>query len=80
MRASRAVGLDEVPLQAVRECFPVIGPHLLKLVNLSIVTKVFHDSWKTACIVPIPKSRDPAVPSDYRPISLLSVLSKILEK
>ena len=80
MSASRAVGLDEVPLQAVRECFSVIGPHLLKLINLSLATKVFPDKWKTACVVPIPKSGDPAVPSNNRPISLLSVLSKILEK
>ena len=80
MRASRAVGLDEVPLQAVRECFPVIGPHLLKLVNLSLATKEFPDCWKIACVVPIPKSSKPVAPSDYRPISLLSVLSKILEK
>ena len=80
MSASRAVGLDEVPLEAVRQCFAVIGPHLLRLINLSLRTKVFPDSWKTACIVPILKAGDPSVPSNNRPISLLSVLSKILEK
>ena len=80
MSASRAVGLDEILLQAVRQCFPVIGPHLLRLINLSLTTKVFPDVWKTACVVPIPKSGDPTVPSNNRPISLLSVLSKILEK
>ena len=80
LSASRAVGLDGVPLIAVRECFSVVGPHLLKLVNLSLKTKVFPDDWKTACVVPIPKTGDPSVPSNNRPISLLSVLSKILEK
>ena len=80
MSASRAVGLDEVPLFAVRECFAVVGPHLLRLVNLSLKMKVFPRQWKTACIVPIPKTGDPQIPSNNRPISLLSALSKILEK
>ena len=80
MSASRAVGLDGVPLFAVRKCFPVIAPYLLRLINLSLSTKVFPDCWKTASIVPILKSGDPTVPSNNRPISLLSVLSKILEK
>ena len=80
MSASRAVGLDGVPLFAVRRCFPVVGPHLLRLVNLSVMTGVFPECWKTACVVPIPKSGDLSEPSNHRPISLLSVLSKILEK
>ena len=65
---------------AVRKCFPVLGLHILKLINLSFRCKVFPDSWKVALVVPIPKSGDPAIPSNNRPISLLSVLSKILEK
>ena len=80
MSASRSVGLDGVPIFAVRKCFPVIASHLLHLINLSLSTKVFPNRWKTACILPIPKSGDPTVPSNNRPISLLSVLSKILEK
>ena len=80
MSASRAVGLDGVPLFAVRRCFPVVGPHLLRLVNLSMLTGVFPECWKSACVVPIPKSGDLTKPSNHRPISLLSVLSKILEK
>ena len=80
MSASRAVGLDGVPLFAVRRCFPVVGPHLLRLINLPMMTGVFPECWKSACIVPIPKSGDLTKPSNRRPISLLSVLSKVLEK
>ena len=80
MSASRAVGPDGVPLFAVRRCFPVVGPHLLRLVNLSMMTGVFPECWKSACVVPIPKSGDLTKPSNHRPISLLSVLSKVLEK
>ena len=80
MSASRAVGLDGVPLFAVRRCFPVVGPHLLRLINLSMRTGVFPECWKLACVVPLPKSGDLTKPCNHRPISLLSVLSKVLEK
>ena len=38
MSSSRAVGADGVPLCAVKKCFPVIGPHLLQIINHSIAT------------------------------------------
>ena len=80
MRSSSAVGVDGVPLLAVRMCFPVIGPRLLRIVNASVVSGIFPSAWKTACIVPIFKSGDRTAPSNFRPISLLSVLSKVTEK
>jgi len=80
MGHSRAVGVDEVPIEAVRQCFPVIGPRLLEIVNCSLVNRTFPSDWKTACVVPIHKAGDPSVPANNRPISLLSTLSKILEK
>ena len=36
--------------------------------------------WKHALITPIPKSNEPTVVSNYRPISLLPILSKVLEQ
>ena len=80
MNATKSCGLDGVPFHAIVSCFAVIGPHLLRIVNLPIRPVVFPDHWKIACIVPIPKSGDPDIPSNNRPISLLSTLSKILEK
>ena len=80
MSSSRAAGVDEVPLHAIVNCFPVIGPHLLHLINRSIVTAVFPEAWKLARVIPIHKSGDQSDPSNFRPISILSVLSKILEK
>ena len=80
MSSSRAVGLDGMPIQAVRRCFDVIGPLLLHLINKSIVTGVFPERWKIACVVPILKAGDRSVASNYRPISLLPIMSKIAER
>ena len=80
MNSSGAVGLDGVSLSVVKRCLPVLAPHLLRIVNTSIVTCAFPESWKVATVVPILKSGDESVPSNFRPISLLSHLSKVTEK
>ena len=57
-----------------------IASPLAKLFNLSLTTGKFPQMWKTASIVPIPKSGDKSDPSNYRLVSLLSIVSKLLEK
>ena len=81
MNSTRAVGPDEIPLSAVKRCFPVIGPYLLRIVNASVTKGIFPEVWKTAEAVPILKAKgDAKEPASHRPISLLSHLSKIVEK
>ena len=80
MSSSRAVGLDGVPMHAVRKCFPVVGPMLLHLINSTIRTGVFPSRWKVALVVPLHKSGDVSAAKIFRPISLLSLLSKIAER
>ena len=53
---------------------------ITKLFNLSIQTGVVPSAWKTSTVVPIPKGKAATELSNYRPISLLSVCSKILER
>ena len=48
--------------------------------NMSLSTGTCHDSWKSSIIVPVPKSGDSSNPGNYRPISLLPIVSKLLEK
>ena len=49
--------------------------------NSSISTGVLPSEWKNSFVIPIPKTSTPSSsPSDYRPISLLSLVSKIMER
>ena len=50
------------------------------IINTSILCKKFPTRWKNALVIPLPKVNNPASVSDYRPISLLSVFSKVIEK
>ena len=59
--------------------FPVIGPHLLNVINASLVSGVLPDEWKRATVVPIHKSGDADDPSNYRPVSVLPVVEKLAE-
>lgn len=63
---------DLCPLKAAHEI--LAGP-LDRIFSLSVSTCTFPTEWKTALIAPIPKKRNP-LPSDFRPISLLTIPSK----
>ena len=55
-------------------------PYITLIINTSIVTKVFSKPWKHSSILPIHKSGDIEKPTNFRPINLLAILSKRLEK
>ena len=58
-----------------------IAPGLTELLNLSIRTERIQQQWKTSSVVPIPKSStNTDDPHNYGPISLLPVVSKLLER
>lgn len=59
---------------------PVIITYLTCIINTSITTGTFPSPWKHPVVVPIFKGGDTSDPKDYRPISLLPIVSKILEK
>ena len=80
LSSSKAVGLDGVPLHAIKNCFAVLGPHLLHLVNKSLSSGVFPQNWKIASVIPLHKSGPCDAPENFRPVSILSVLSKLCEK
>ena len=56
-----------------------ISAKMLKQTALSIATGCFPEDWKIARIVPIPKADNRSSPANYRPISILPIISKVLE-
>ena len=66
----------------MKELLPVLAPSLLRLVNLSLSTGVLPDEMKLALVTPLLKksSLDPEVLGNFRPVSKLSFLSKLLER
>lgn len=77
---SNAFGSDGVTRTMIQYCSPFIYPFVTHIVNVCLERSYFPIAWKTSIIKPIPKVTDPGSYSDLRPISLLPVLSKILEK
>ena len=51
MSNSAAVGCDGVSLKIVRRCFAVLAPHILFMINMSIVSGVVPPEWKQAIVV-----------------------------
>ena len=80
MNNSDACGSDGIPLRFLNDSLPVIVFYLTIIMNTSIVTGIFPTAWKSSVVVPILKTGDVNDASNYRPISLLPVLSKVLEK
>ena len=80
MGSSRACGADGITVQMLRMAFPTVGPHLLSLVNCSIVTCDLPASWKAAVVTALHKKGDTDDPNNYRPISVLPVVAKLCER
>lgn len=77
---SNACGIDKITPTMLKLCLPVVLPHLTHIVNCCMEKGYFPIYWKEAEIIPIPKVQNPSTLQDLRPISLLNVISKILEK
>ncbi|XP_031777491.1 uncharacterized protein LOC116415943 [Nasonia vitripennis] len=78
--SSQAKGEDGIPQSVIAKSLPVLGHLLVTLFNASLSCGVFPGAWKNAHLVPLKKKPIPSTVSDFRPIALLSFLSKVLEK
>ena len=77
---SCAPGLDNISASVLKYVIDDIIHPLTHICTLSLSQGYFPDELKIAKIVPLYKCKDPSQFNNYRPISLLSIFSKILEK
>ena len=73
-------GPDAISARMLKHTDSAIAPSVTELFNLSIRTGQLPKDWKVSYVVPIPKRPGAKSPSDFWPISLLSILSKVLER
>ena len=78
--ATKATGSDQIPTSLLKASAKEICPSLTQLVNTILISGELPEQFKYAHITPVLKKGNPNTASNYRPISLLPVLSKLIEK
>ena len=77
---NKSPGPDKISACVLKDCLPVILGPLTDIINCSILTSTFPDNWKEAEVIPILKDGDHEKAANNRPLSLLAVASKVLER
>lgn len=76
---NKGAGPDGIPPMFIKRCAIYLVEPLLIIFNMSLQTGIFPAEWKKARVVPIHKADRVDLISNYRPISILSTLAKVLE-
>ena len=79
LNTNKATGTDEIGANFIKLASPVLARHLCRIINISILSVCFPNLWKHAKVFPIFKSGNKTNINNYRPTSILNILSKIIE-
>ena len=79
---SKSCSLDPIPTWMLKEHISTLLPVITNIVNCSLQTATFPDDFKNAQVIPLLKkpSLDPEILKNFRPVSNLKFVSKIVEK
>ena len=77
-KTSVADGVLDIRL--IKLAFPIIGRVLLQVINRSIVSETVPNSWKRAVVIPLHKKGELTAVENFRPITNVPMISKIIEK
>ena len=78
--STKSIGPYSVPINIFKIVKHHISHPLAKIINQSFLKGTLPSKLKVAKVVPVFKKGDPEIRSNYRPISLLPIFSKIFEK
>src|SRR6218665_2250858 len=74
------VWIDGLPAWFIRLLAPICSSWIARLFNQTLNSSTIPDQWRVARIRPVAKTKTPVGPGDFRPISVVPVLSRILER
>ena len=79
---SKSFGIDEIDAESLKLAASSLKKPLTFIINQSLTTCTFANQWKVSKLIPLYKGKgtDKCNPENYRPIALLSVVSKIVER
>ncbi len=80
MPNKKSCDIDGISISLLKSVRNEISTPLAHIFNCSLKTGIYHKKFKTSRIIPIFKAGDPSKCDNYRPISLVSSLAKILDK
>ena len=80
MSTAKARGLDGISVKLLKLTSDAIVDILTCVLNFSIETNNFENDWKRVKVSPIFKTRDEHMVNNYKPVSVLPIISKIIEK
>ena len=80
IKTRKAYRENDIDNKLIKLCNTVISPSLCNIFNSCIQLEIFPNSLKIAEVVPVFKKGDSNSLTNYRPISILSQISKIFEK
>ena len=80
LSTSKATGMDNIAAKVLLMAALAVAPSLTEIFNMSIDTQQFPSEWKTAKVIPLFKRGQRSLLDKYRPISILPVVSKRMER
>ena len=79
LMAHKATGPDAIPARLLKEAADHLAPILTTIYRASLQQATIPEEWKKANVVPIFKKGDHSAASNYRPVSLTPIASKVME-